>query len=342
MSEYAKHVERELAKLRRRDGKHPVEVGKVLRAAIANGVHTTAAWREQNVILIEITIVAELLNERLPANLPAAPEPRIQTQVKLHVLRGATIHQIVIPPGAIEEKFGRKHFEACTLRTQSGEALRRGEIGYAGTRDESALRIEVVTDRAGRVSRVVVAPVSRGRQVPERRANRFRAAPRCTAGQLPLRGYDAAHDATINAEYAVPVCAVNFVGVGESHATGGAQIALHAHDGEDGQTITGTRRLSAVDGRQHADVEALMFTGELGGRHWLADAPRVDQLTGRRELFLTFQKERTTLGEKNGASGIVLKLGGVGLDLREIGIGRTGQREIAGNAPAGTATYLGT
>ena len=75
------------------------------------------------------------------------------------------------------------------------------------------------------------------------------------------------------------------------------------------------RRVLVVHRRQHADIEAAVFAGELAGGHRLRDATRVDQPVRGCELLLTFQKERTSLGKEHRLTRIVGELGGVRLNL---------------------------
>ena len=105
--------------------------------------------------------------------------------------------------------------------------------------------------------------------------------------------------------------------------------------------LAGGRGCPVVHGAEKCQVGTERLAGQLGGRHRLDDPAAVDQRIGCVEQLDAIEKERPLLGEEDFLSGVEGKLLHVRLDLGEIGIGGTVQREIVGDTPADGAPKLG-
>ena len=175
--------------------------------------------------------------------------------------------------------------------------------------------------------------IERRREIPEWRACCLTTLVRRAAGQLPLRREVATHHPPIHAEHAVPLLPVDLVRVRDADATGRAEVSLQPDDVVQRRFITARRCICKVHRGQDADVEAVVLPRHFRGRNGLCDATRVNQLTRRRELLLTLQEERATFWEEHGGARVVRELGRVGLDLREVGVRRARQCQIARDPP---------
>src|SRR5574339_11280 len=80
------------------------------------------------------------------------------------------------------------------------------------------------------------------------------------------------------------------------------------------------------------------LAGELGARHGIGDAPRVDQPVGRVVLLQSLEEERALLGIEQLEALVQSDLTDVGFDLREVGVGGGTEGEVLGDAPARRAS----
>ena len=250
------------------------------------------------------------------------------------ILTRPAIHEIVVPEACQERDFRRYGFNQRAGLAKKGEPLRQIHVRNAVARNEAALRIEVRRDAIDRVVGAETPAIHNHRTAEQWRRDRRASRVRETRRTLPKEAEDAAHQSPIDTGDAIPFSAINLIGVHQADATRRADVMLQTQHVEDWRMLAVEARILIVHRRQKSDVEAVHFSGELRRRHRLRDAPRVDQATWRRELFLALKEERPALGEKVLHPRIVGELRSVSFHLRKVGVRGAGQRQVAGDAPA--------
>ena len=261
--------------------------------------------------------------------------------MQLLVLHRATAYEVVVAEAVQPCDFRRDGLEQRTGLAKEGEPVDEVHVRNTGAGNEAALCVELRCDAVDGVLRTEPSSGHIRRKGEQRCAGGDAGLAREAVGVLSLDAHDAAHQPSVNAGDAVVAIAFHLVGVHQPDAALLAHVALHPQHVEHGRPAAIDARLAIVDRREQADVEAVQLARELRRRHGLRDAPRVDQPTGRGKLLLAFEKERSSFGEEDLHAGIVGELRGIGLDLREVRVGRAGQREVAGDAPSHAAAKFG-